>query len=161
MNLNAQQTQKAIFQVNTQDFVKKYAACQKYLCIFVFAVGWVVCAGSVLAQIPPQGSPEGCSCTVSYVQFLTPLQNHTQLTVFQRSTTAANATAKSLWHLGINPLNQALADGLQDQTNKTKTCHFAISLKVRVTVRVPDGSVAMLEEGQQSQREYQLTIATA
>lgn len=102
-------------------FCEKICSQSKWLCIFVLAVGWVVCTGSVLAQIPPQASPEGSSCTVSYVQFLTlPPSNHTQLTVFQRATTAANATAKSLWHLGINPLNQAPADGFQDQTNKTK-----------------------------------------
>lgn len=69
-----------MFQVNSQDVVKKYAvSLNGSLCIFVLAVGRVVCTGSDLAQIPPQVSPEGSPCTVSYVQFLT-VQSHT--TVF-------------------------------------------------------------------------------
>lgn len=72
------QTQKEIFQVNTQDVVKKYAAS---LSIFVLAVGWVVSTGSDLAQIPPQVSPEGSPCTASYVQFLT-VQPSNRIRVF-------------------------------------------------------------------------------
>lgn len=77
-------------QTNSEgDIPSKYSRCceKKYaaslngaLCIFVLAVGRVVCTGSDLAQIPPQVSPEGSPCTVSYVQFLTvQLSNHTLL----------------------------------------------------------------------------------
>lgn len=121
------------------DIPSKYSRCCEKTCgqskrcpvhICLSSGGRVVCTGSDLAQIPPQVSPEGSPCTVTcYVQFLTVQpSNHTLLSSKGplRGGINANAKAKSPWHLGINPLNQALADGLRDQTNKTKhaTCHF-------------------------------------
>lgn len=68
---------------------------------------------------------------------------------------AANAMAKSPWHLGINPLNQALADGFQGRTNKTKHASFAISLKVAAgqpASQSQTGGVAMQDEEVTQQR---------